>query len=132
MNNYQFQLIDRNRQEPLPEDARRRLLDRPWVHLETSLQGTDDLLRTAVLSHRQRYPRLDEGFLDTAIRCFLQIRQRTKEKPPATGELLAWLQVLSIATGCRPEVLDTDLRKLPFLSTLIKHPEDLLELQRMS
>jgi MoxR-like ATPase len=93
---------------------------------------TDDLLRTAVQSHRQRYPQLDDGFLDTAIRCFLQIRQRTKEKPPATGELLAWLQVLSIATGCRPEVLDADLRQLPFLSTLIKHPEDLLELQRMS
>ena len=40
MTNYQFELIDRTRQDPLPEDARRRLLDRPWVHLETSLKGT--------------------------------------------------------------------------------------------
>ncbi len=96
------------------------------------IEMTDELLRTAVLSHRQPYPKLDEEFLDTAIRCFLQLRQRTKEKPPATGELLAWLQVLSVAIGCHPEALETDLRKLPFLSTLIKHPDDLLELHRGS
>ena len=49
---------------------------------------------------------------------------------PATGELLAWLQTLAIATGSRPDVLNADVKDLPYLGTLIKHPEDLAALRK--
>lgn len=76
------------------------------------------------------FPKLSDEFVETALRCFLQIRQLTREKPPATGELLAWLQVLAAATQGDPGILAGPLKKLPFLSTLIKHPEDLQQLHR--
>ncbi len=91
---------------------------------------TEELLRSAMQSHSELYPGLSPEFLETAIGCFLSIRRKTVEKPPATGELLAWLQVLSIATGSRPEVLNADVKDLPYLGTLIKHPDDLAALQR--
>jgi MoxR-like ATPase len=94
------------------------------------IELTDQLLQTAVDSHRDMYPELDNNFLKTAIECFLRIRGKTLEKPPATGELLAWLQVLSAATGSRPDVLNADLKDLPYLGTLLKHPEDFAALRR--
>ena len=93
------------------------------------IELTDKLLHTAVMSHRDRYPDLDEGFLQTAINCFVRIRRKGLHKPPATGELLVWLEVLSAASGTRTVVLDNvDLKDLPYLGTLIKHPEDKGEL----
>ena len=93
------------------------------------IELTEGLLSEAVESHQNRYPKLNEKFLETAIQCFVRIRRRAKEKPPATGELLAWLQVLSVTIGSRPDVLNADLKDLPYLGTLIKHPEDMKELK---
>lgn len=91
---------------------------------------TDELLRSAVAAHRGRFRNLDDRFVESALACFLKIRSKTLEKPPATGELLAWLQVLSVATGVEPDRLNADLKDLPYLGTLIKHPEDMTTLRR--
>jgi hypothetical protein len=76
------------------------------------------------------YPALEEKFLKTAVECFIKLRRKTLEKKPATGELLAWLQVLSVATGVRPNLLNAELKDLPYLGTLIKHPEDMAAIRR--
>jgi len=115
--------ITSNDERRLPPAFLRRCVSH---HIEL----TDDLLREAVSSHVHLYPELDEAFLDLAIKCFWTIRRQAKEKPPATGELLVWLQVLSATTGRRPEVLNADLKDLPYLGTLIKSPEDHRELKR--
>jgi MoxR-like ATPase len=88
------------------------------------IQLTEHLLRDAVKAHAERYPDLDKKFVDLAISRFMAIRSRSREKPPATGELLAWLQVLAIETGNNPNVLNAELGKLPYLEVLIKTPED--------
>jgi MoxR-like ATPase len=94
------------------------------------IEMTDELLEKAVKSHEGRFPDLNDEFIRTALRCFLQIRQSVREKPPATGELLAWLQVLCVATDRQPGILEVPLKRLPFLGTLLKHPEDLQQLHR--
>ena len=86
---------------------------------------TESLLRDAVAAHAGRFPELSPEFIDLAIRRLIAIRSRAKEKPPATGELLAWLQVLAISVGNEPKRLEnTDLNKLPHLEVLLKTPED--------
>ncbi len=91
---------------------------------------TDDLLWEAIDSHRELYPQLNPEFLKLAVECFWNIRHQVKEKLPATGELLVWLQVLATDKGCRPDVLKTELSRLPHLGALIKQPEDLETLRR--
>jgi len=109
--------ITSNDERRLPDAFLRRCVSH---HIEL----TEDLLRDAVKAHAERYPDLDKEFVDLAISRFIAIRSRSREKPPATGELLAWLQVLAIETGNNPNVLNADLRKLPYLEVLIKTPED--------
>ncbi len=91
---------------------------------------TPKLLEEAALRHDSLYPELSKEFIRTAIECFVKIRQLAKEKPPATGELLAWLQVLSVTTAKRPEVLNGDIKDLPHLGALIKTGEDMDEIRR--
>jgi MoxR-like ATPase len=109
--------ITSNDERRLPDAFLRRCVSH---HIEL----TEDLLREAVKAHAERYPVLDREFVDLAISRFIAIRSRSREKPPATGELLAWLQVLAIETGNNPNVLNADLGKLPYLEVLIKTPED--------
>jgi len=49
-------------------------------------------------------------------------------KPPATGELLVWLRVLSLSLGRYSEYLEDDLGKLPYIGVLLKDHEDIREL----
>ncbi len=109
--------ITSNDERRLPDAFLRRCVSH---HIEL----TEDLLRDAVEAHAGRFPDLDKEFVDLAISRFIAIRSRSREKPPATGELLAWLQVLEIETGNKPHVLNADLGKLPHLEVLIKTPED--------
>ena len=94
------------------------------------IELTESLLHDAVFAHQDMYPTLDEKFLKTAVECFVKLRRKTLEKKPATGELLAWLQVLSVATGVRPNLMNADLKDLPYLGALIQHPEDMATLRR--
>ena len=109
--------ITSNDERRLPDAFLRRCVSH---HIEL----TEALLREAVNAHAQRFPDLGREFLDLAVSRFLAIRSRAREKPPATGELLAWLQVLAIETGNDPRVLNVDLGRLPHLPVLLKTPED--------
>ena len=84
---------------------------------------TPELLNRVAFSHRDEYPRLNDHFIRKAIDRFVELRGRKLEKKPASGELLAWLQVLSVAVGQAPERLDVHLADLPYLSTLLKSPD---------
>lgn len=89
------------------------------------IELTPELLRDAVAAHAKRFPELSAEFIDLAVCRLMEIHRRVKEKPPATGELLAWLQVLAISLGNDPKLLaTTDLSRLPHLEVLLKTPED--------
>jgi MoxR-like ATPase len=108
--------ITSNDERRLPDAFLRRCVSH---HIDL----TDSLLRDAINAHAGRFPELDKEFIDLAISRFMTIRSRAREKPPATGELLAWLQVLAIETGNDPKVLNADLARLPHLQVLLKTPE---------
>jgi MoxR-like ATPase len=199
MAQYEFDLLDAAQREPLPRERRQRLLDRPWVHTDTSLAGTavcyrpdadlaaaintaiavgepllltgepgtgktqaayfvahqlttrlfhfqvksnstaGDLLyefdtvryfRDAQLARMRGEEALDELDKNRYVdrRPLWQAFDHAKqEKYPA---VLLWLQVLAAADKGDPAILAGPLKKLPFLSTLIKHPEDLQQLHR--
>ena len=109
--------ITSNDERRLPDAFLRRCVSH---HIEL----TETLLRDSIQAHAGRFPELGPEFIDLAILRFIAIRGRTREKPPATGELLAWLQVLAIETGNDPKVLNADVSKLPHLAVLIKTRED--------
>ena len=109
--------ITSNDERRLPDAFLRRCVSH---HIEL----TEDLLREAVKALQGLFPDLNREFVDLAISRFMAIRSRSREKPPATGELLAWLQVLAIRTGNDLHVLNADLGKLPSLEVLIKTRED--------
>ena len=66
--------------------------------------------------------------IELAIKRFLGLRDKNLRKVPATGELLVWLRVLSLAVGKYSEHLEEDLSKLPYLNTLPKDHQDIGEL----
>ena len=109
--------ITSNDERRLPDAFLRRCVSH---HIEL----TEELMRDAVKAHANRFPDLSQDFIDLAVRRFIAIRSRSREKPPASGELLAWLQVLAIETGNKPHLLNADLGKLPHLEVLLKTPED--------
>ena len=58
---------------------------------------------------------------------FLALRDYPLRKRPATGELLMWLQVLSLAVGTYEEQFDENLGKLPYLGVLLKDHQDIAD-----
>ena len=94
----------------------------------------DDLVRRVVEKRRRLYDKLSDELVQLAVKCFLQLRTRDLRKIPATGELLAWLQVLAHSLGTDPAELhdrlsDTrNLKKLPYLGVLLKDHQDVVEL----
>lgn len=117
--------ITSNSERRLPEPFLRRCV---YHHIRFD----DDLVRRAMLSRRDEYCNLAPEFLELALRRFLALRERPLRKLPATGELLVWLRVLSLAVGAYPQQLDDNLAKLPYLSTLLKDHQDLEDLARGS
>lgn len=109
--------ITSNDERRLPDAFLRRCVSH---HIEL----TDPLLREAIEAHRSRFPRLGPDFIKLAVTKFMDLRGRCREKPPATGELLAWLQVLAIETGGELSAIDREPSRLPHLQVLLKTPED--------
>lgn len=112
-------VITSNSERRLPEPFLRRCV---FHHI----QFTEELVRTAVESHLEDFPNLDEGQRESAFQRFLDLRGREIRKPPATAELLVWLTVLSARGGVDADRLATcKLTDLPALATLVKDRDDL-------
>ncbi len=108
--------ITSNDERRLPDAFLRRCVSH-------NIELDDELLLRVALSHQDEYPGLDRAFIRKAIERFMEIRGRKLEKPPANGELLNWLQVLSITVGKDKSALDVNLDKLPYLNSLLKSPD---------
>ena len=67
------------------------------------------------------FPQVEQGLLEAALKIFYELRERGYEKPPATGELLNWLEALQIS-GQLPK----DANEVPYLGTLLKRTNDIL------
>lgn len=115
--------VTSNDERRLPDAFLRRCVSH---HIELS----PDLLTRVAESHRDEYPDLSPDFIQLAITRFLEIRSRKLEKPPASGELLAWLQIMSLSLGKSPNALNADLQDIPYLSTLLKSPDSVGDLRR--
>ncbi len=71
---------------------------------------------------RLHFPDLREELAETALRIFYELRGRGHQKPPATSELLEWIEALQ-----RSNQLPESVRDLPFAGILLKRTEDLLD-----
>ena len=116
--------ITSNSERRLPEPFLRRCV---YHHIRFD----DDIVRKAVAVRREEeFSNLTDSFLEMALERFLTLRDRCRRKPPATGELIMWLRVLSLAMGTYPERLEQDLSRLPYLGVLLKDHQDMEELGR--
>jgi len=114
--------ITSNSERRLPEPFLRRCV---YHHIRFD----DRLPELAVQARRQEaFPNLSDDLIKLAVRRFLSLRDRNLRKMPATGELLVWLNVLSVAVGTYSEQLERDLSKLPYLGVLLKDHQDIEEL----
>ncbi len=113
--------ITSNSERRLPEPFLRRCV---YHHI----QFDDQIVRQAVVVRKDEYSNMSDDFIKMAVQRFLALRERALRKKPATGELLVWLRVLSLAVGTYPENLDKDLSLLPYLGVLIKDHKDIEEL----
>lgn len=112
-------IITSNSERRLPEPFLRRCV---FHHIEFN----EELLRQAVAARRADFAQLDDATIGAAIERFLELREKSLRKRPATAELLAWLTVLSAHSGAEARrVADVALADLPALSVLIKDRDDL-------
>lgn len=114
--------ITSNSERRLPEPFLRRCV---YHHIEFD----DRLLEKAVEKRREEYGNLSDDFLKMAMQRFLALRDKTLRKRPATGEFLVWLRVLALTVGTRPERLNRDLSKLPYIGVLLKDHQDIRDLK---
>lgn len=83
---------------------------------------TPEYMREIVKLH---FPDVNKGLLDAALNIFYDLRQQEFEKPPATGELLNWLDALQ-RNKKEPEKLRS-LKNIPYVGTLLKRTGDILK-----
>ncbi len=113
--------ITSNSERRLPEPFLRRCV---YHHIVFD----DRIVKTAVETRRHEFSALSDDFLELAMKRFLALRDQNLRKPPATGEYLVWLRVLSLATDKHHQQLEEELSKLPYLSILLKDHQDIEEL----
>jgi MoxR-like ATPase len=111
-------VITSNAERRLPDPFLRRCI---FHHIVLD----DALVERVVRARRADFPQLDDDTTRKAVGIFHDLRQRERvQKKPSTGELLAWLAVLS-AKGLGAADLDVPLRDVPALGALIKDHRDL-------
>ena len=116
--------ITSNSERRLPEPFLRRCV---YHHIRFD----DDIVRRAVeVRRKDEFSNLTDSFLEMAMDRFLQIRDRCRRKPPATGEYIMWLRALSLAAGTYPDKFEKELARLPYLGVLVKDHQDMEELGR--
>lgn len=84
------------------------------------IEFDDGILEKAVEKRRDQYGKMSKKFINMAMRRFLALREKTLRKRPSTGEFLVWLRVLALIVGARPDRLDQDLSRQPYLGVLLK------------
>ncbi|MBF0286508.1 MAG: MoxR family ATPase [SAR324 cluster bacterium] len=72
------------------------------------------------------FPDVGQGLMDAALKIFYELRDRGYEKPPATSELLNWIEALMIS-GEKPQ----DANDVPYLGTLLKRTTDILSYRKL-
>lgn len=78
-----------------------------------------------ILQQRLEPLQLDLGLIDAAVDRFMAVRELARlHKPPATSELLAWVQALAARGATAKQLAATALRDLPLWQALIKSQED--------
>ncbi len=70
---------------------------------------------------RLHFPEIGDQLLQSALEVFYELRERGFEKPPATGELLHWLEALE-----RADLLPKSGMDLPLAGVLLKRTNDIL------
>jgi MoxR-like ATPase len=76
-----------------------------------------------VMIVRLHFPDLDENFIQTCLMTFYRLRDQGFEKPPATAELLDWIDAMK-ATGARGPGAGKDILHV---GTLLKRTQDILK-----
>ncbi len=109
--------ITSNSERRLPEPFLRRCV---YHHIEFD----DTILERAVEKRKHHYENLSDDFVKMAMQRFLALRDKTLRKSPSTSEFLVWLRVLALTVHTRPERLDSDLSRLPYLGVLLKDHQD--------
>ncbi len=108
-----------------------RRLPEPFLRRYHHIYFDDQLLKDAIKARRELLGNLSDEFLQMALQRFMSLRDDNHlRKRPATGEFLVWLEVLALAVGTYPDVLDRNLANLPYLGVLLKDHQDMAELQR--
>ncbi len=115
--------ITSNSERRLPEPFLRRCT---YHHIRFD----DRIVERAMMTRQDEFSNLNEEFLKMAMQRFLALRDRPLRKHPATSEFLVWLQVLSLAVGTYPDVLDHDLSQLPYLGVLLKDHQDIEDIAK--
>ncbi len=115
--------ITSNSERRLPEPFLRRCV---YHHIEFD----DTIVARAVEKRRDEFRDISDGFIKTAMERFLELRDMTLRKRPATGEFLVWLRVLALKVGTRAERLDRDVSRLPYIGVLLKDHQDIEDVKR--
>ncbi len=110
--------ITSNSERRLPEPFLRRCV---FHHIKFD----DTIVKRAVAKRKAEYANLSKNVINTAMQRFLELRDLTLRKRPATGEFLVWLRILALKLETRPHRLDRDLSDLPYLGALLKDHQDI-------
>jgi len=120
---YPIVFITSNSERRLPEPFLRRCV----YH---NIQFNEELLKKVLEKRQHEFAKLSDGFIELALRRFLDLRNQEIRKKPSTGEFLVWLRVLALAIGKSEQELEKlldgkNLAKLPYLGTLLKDRQDM-------
>jgi MoxR-like ATPase len=111
-------IITSNNEKELPDAFLRRCV---FHYIEFP---DEELMRKIVRVH---HPNIEENLLNQVLKKFYELRSiNTLKKKPSTSELIDWIAVL-LRFGITEERL---AEEIPFIGSLIKKEQDLLELER--
>lgn len=111
-------VITSNSERQLPVPFLRRCV---FHHI--AFPGRDRLRE--IIQQRMGPLALDLGLIDAAVERFMAVRELPRlTKPPATSELLVWVQALAASGSTAKQLAAAPLRGLPLWQALIKSQED--------
>ncbi len=114
--------ITSNSERRLPEPFLRRCV---YHHIEFNT----DIVEKAVEKRRKEYKNLSDDIIKLAIERFLDLRNQSLRKRPATGEFLVWLKVLALRIDTDTVRLDKDISSLPYMGVLLKDHQDIEDIK---